>query len=274
MRTALTCAAVACVTLVPVGAQEPSRELLLQRTAAYVQRFVDDLSNVVAEEELRQEFRLSAPKRRILRSDFLLVRYPGEEKVYLTFRDVLEVDGRAVRDQQERITRLFLEPFTDAVRRAGEIQRDGLRHSAPNGRLADPLSVLAYLQADYHQNFQFSVGRAAPKWGADVRELEMTQIVEPGSRQVPILATAWIEEGSGRVVRTEMRTGRGPASRLTTTTFGFDRALQIDVPVEMRDSVPFGVNDEFQGTAVYRNFRRFQVRADQEVQTPATPAPR
>jgi hypothetical protein len=235
-----------------------------------VQRFVDDLSNVVAEEALTQEFRLSAPKRRVLRSDFLLVRYPGEEKLYLTFRDVLAVDGRPVRDQQERITKLFLEPFKDAVRRAGEIQRDGLRHSAPNGRLADPLAAIAFLQADYHGNFRFSVGRSAPNWGTDVRELRLTQIVE-SSRQLPIQATAWVAEGSGRVVRTEMRTGRAPATRVTTTVFGSDRVLQIGVPLEMQDTFAFGVNDEFLGTAVYRNFRRFQVRADQELQAPVTP---
>jgi hypothetical protein len=270
MRTALACAAVAWVALMPVRAQEPSRDLLLQRTAAYVQRFVDDLSNVVAEEEFRQEFRISAPKRRILRSDFLLVRYPGEEKLYLTFRDVLAVDGRPVRDQQERITKLFLEPFTDAVRRAGEIQRDGLRYSATNGRLADPLAVIAYLQDDYHENFQFSVGRRATRWGADVRELQLTQIVGAGGSQIPLEATAWISEASGRVVRTEMRTGRAPATKVTTTTFGIDRALQIDVPIEMRDSYPFGMDDEFQGIATYRNFRRFQVRAEQELQ-PVTP---
>src|SRR5687767_7676263 len=108
MRAAVTCAAVTCAALAALRAQEPSRDVLLRTTAAYVQRFVDDLANVVAEEELRQEFRLGAPKRRTLRSDFLLVRYPGEERLYLTFRDVLEVDGRPVRDQQERITKLFL----------------------------------------------------------------------------------------------------------------------------------------------------------------------
>jgi hypothetical protein len=267
----LTCAAVACAALAPVRAQEPSRDLLLQRTAAYVQRFVDDITNVVAEEEFRQELRISAPKRRTLRSDFLLVRYPGEEKLYLTFRDVMEVDGRPVRDQQDRIAKLFLDPFKDAVRRAGEIQRDGLRYSVPNGRLADPLAVMAYLQAAYHSTFQFSVGRRAPQWGAEVRELQLTQIVEPGSRQIPIQATAWISEASGRVVRTEMRAGRGPLSKVTTTTFGVDRALQIDVPMEMRDWYPFGQNDDFQGIAVYRNFRRFQVRAEQELQVPAIP---
>jgi hypothetical protein len=267
----LTCAALACAALAPLRAQEPSRDLLLQRTAAYVQRFVDDIANVVAEEEFRQDLRNSAPRRRTLRSDFLLVRYPGEEKLYLTFRDVLEVDGRPVRDQQERITKLFLEPFQDAVRRAGEIQRDGLRYSVPNGRLADPLAVVAYLQAAYHGNFQFSGGRPARQWGADVRELQLTQIVDPGSRQIPIQATAWISEASGRVVRTELRTGRGQLAKVTTTTFGIDRALQIDVPMEMRDWYPFGQNDDFQGRAIYRNFRRFQVRADQELKVPATP---
>ena len=65
--------------------------------------------------------------------------------------------------------------------------------------------------------------------------------------------------------------GPGPGA---TTTFGFDRTLRIDVPLDMRDSVPFGANDEFFGTAVYRNFRRFQVRADQELQAPVTPPPR
>ena|SRR5688572_11408755 len=103
MRAAVTCAAVTCAALAALRAQEPSRDVLLRITAAYVQRFVDDLTNVVAEEELRQEFRLSAPKRRTLRSDFLLVRYPGEEKLYLTFRDVLEVDGRPLDDEFQGI---------------------------------------------------------------------------------------------------------------------------------------------------------------------------
>ena len=41
-----------------------------------------------------------------------------------------------------------------------------------------------------------------------------------------------------------------------------------DVPLEMRDSVPVGPNDEFQGSARYRNFRRFEVRAEQQVDLP------
>ena len=82
------------VTPLALGAQSASPTALLrERVAAYVQRFVDDLTNVVAEERYVQEFRRATDRRR-LRSDFLLVKYPGEERRYQTFRDVLEVDGR------------------------------------------------------------------------------------------------------------------------------------------------------------------------------------
>ena len=252
------------------GAQPVNREQLLQRTAAHVQQFIDNLTNVVAEEEYLQQFRQAAGRRR-LRSDFLLVRYPGEERLYVTFRDVLAVDSRPVRDQQERLTKLFLEPFDSAVRRAGEIQREGLRHSIERGRLADPLDVIAYLQGRYHDNFAFSLGGYVPALGADVREVELTQVIPPGSRAVAVRAKAWIAERSGRVVRTELTVGTGAGARFTTTTFGVDPGLRIAVPVEMRDSAPVGL-DEFQGRATYRNFRRFEVRAQEDIQAPpATP---
>ena len=132
--------------LSPAVAQPDATARIRERVAASVQRFVDGLTNVVAEERYVQEFR-RAPDRRELRSDFLLVKYPGEERRYQTFRDVLDVDGRAVRGQQERITQLFLEPFASAVKRAGEIEAASFRQSLRRGRLVDPLQAIAFLQA-------------------------------------------------------------------------------------------------------------------------------
>jgi hypothetical protein len=234
-----------------------------------MQRFIDDLTNVVAEENYQQQFRLAAPRRR-LKSDFLLVGYPGQQKMLLTFRDVLEVDGRPVRDQQERVTRLFLEPFSDAVRRAGEIQRAAARHSLDRGRLVDPLAVMALLQGPYQAQFRFTLRGLEPSLGADVREVDLEQILDSDARQVPLRAKAWIAEASGRVVKTELREGLGAAARFTTATFGFDPGLGIDVPLKMQDAVPYRADDEFQGLARYSNFRRFQVRADQELALPPT----
>jgi hypothetical protein len=254
-----------------IEAQARETADLLERIGNSVQLFVDNFTNVVAEEEYRQQFRHAAPRRR-LKSDFLLVGYPGQEKLFLTFRDVLEVDGRRVGDQQERLTRLFLEPFEDAVRRAAEIQREGARHSLDRGgRLMDPLQVLGYLQAAYQQNFRFTLGGVEPSLGPGVRELDLEQIVEAATQQVALRGKAWVVESSGRVLKTELRAGRAPAVRFTTTTFARDPVLGIDVPLEMQDSVPLARDDEFQGRASYRNFRRFQVRVDEAIDVPPTP---
>jgi len=271
MKLRVAACALASASLAASGtaAQTTSLDQLLRRTAVYVQTFVDNLANVVAEEEYRQEFRHAAGRRR-LKSDFLLVRHPGEEKIYITFRDVLEKDGKPVRDQQERLTKLFLDPFDSAVRRAGEIQRDGLRHSLERGRLMDPLGIVAFLQAAYQENFKFSLGPLDTKIGPDARELQLVQIVPVENRRGAIEAKAWISESSGRVFRTLMRSGPTLSARLTTTTFGRDRGLGIDVPIEMRDSIPYG-NDDYLGIARYSNFRRFAVRVEEHIETPPTP---
>ena len=85
---------VAVAALVIVGSgvsagQNSARDELLDKAAIYVRQFVEQFSNVVAEETLVQE--TTNPRRkRTLRSDFLLVRYPGEPQ-WMVFRDVAEV---------------------------------------------------------------------------------------------------------------------------------------------------------------------------------------
>jgi hypothetical protein len=269
----LTLAGVAVLglsALSPAVAQQDPAAAVRERVATYVQRFVDDLTNVVAEERYVQEFRQAADRRR-LRSDFLLVKYPGEERRYQTFRDVLEVDGRPVRDQQTRITQLFLEPFASAVTRAGEIEAASFRQSLRRGRLVDPLQAIAHLQAFYQPQLEFSVASADRSAGADVIELHFTQITPAGVSRVPLRGKALVVEQTGRVIRTELTVGARANVSVTTTEFGFNAALRIDVPLRMRDAVPASGTDEFIGTAEYTNFRRFQVRAEQEIDVPAKP---
>ena len=78
-------------------------------------------------------------------------------------------------------------------------------------------------------------------------------------------------EQTGRVIKTELTAGSGSNVRVTTTEFGFNAALRIDVPVRLRDEMPASGGDEFIGTAEYTNFRRFQVSAEQEINVPAKP---
>ena len=96
----------------------------------YVSRFLTAFSNVVADEHYEQEATV-APRRRTLRSVLLLVRYPNTSAWHV-FRDVLEVDGRAVRGARDgRLEALFVGPAEQALPRAQEIAAAGvrLRHS-------------------------------------------------------------------------------------------------------------------------------------------------
>jgi len=267
MRPLLTLFAIG-VTALSAGQMAHTQSVdlneLRARVATHARRFITQLSDVVTEEEYDQRFTINK-RTRHLKSDFLLVSYPGRKELVMVFRDVREVDGKPVRDKQDRITKLFLEPFNNAVRRAQDIQRDGLRHSVDNGRLMDPLAVIAYLQAEYQGGFRISLGDMAPSLGPDIREINLTPTPARGKIASP--ARAWVSEATGEVVKTELRSGFGARAEVTTTTFGLDPVLKIRVPLGMKDEVPRG-SDDFIGTATYSNFRRFQVRTEAEVQVP------
>jgi hypothetical protein len=247
-----------------VDTQSPGIDELRQRVAAYTRRFITQFSNVVTEEEYEQRFSTSARRRR-LRSDFLLVAYPGKKDLVMVFRDVREVDGKPVRDKDDRIIRLLVQPFDNAVRRARDIHRDGLRFNVDNGRMMDPLTAIGYLQQEYQAGFRFSLGGMAADIGPDVREIDLLPTAARG--RTASQARAWVSETTGEVFKTELRSGFGARAQITTTTFSPDPVLKIRVPVEMRDEVSRG-GDDFIGVAKYSNVRRFDVTTESVVTVP------
>ena len=82
---------------------------VIARAAAYIETFVEELSNVVMEEEYRQTYfsgGRTSPADIELVSDFLLLRVQGVGD-WAGFRDVFEVNGRQIRDRQDRLAALF-----------------------------------------------------------------------------------------------------------------------------------------------------------------------
>ena len=226
---------------------------------------------MLAEESMRQENR--GGSKRQLKSDFLLVKHPGQDRLFLAFRDVTEVNGRAVRDQQDRLTRLFMQPWDDAVRRASEISSDASRHSLVSlGPETSPFAVIAMLQPLYHQDYTYRLRGRERDGAITLRTIEMVHkppVQLNAAISVPRLtATALVEEATGRVRRTEMQIGRAPNTALSKVTFRFDEGLGMDVPAELKHS-PYG---SMEVTATYAKFRRFQVSTD-EVVDPATASP-
>ena len=153
---------------------------VLARAADYVTEFRRQLSGMVAEERYEQRARkpsadyrrsLYDEQHRELRSDFLLVRRAGEER-HFEFRDVFEVDGRPVRDREERLTRLFLDESASAARQIWQIASESARYNIGfvTRTLNTPTLALLLLLSEYQPRVVFwrvtdTSARLAGGWG-------------------------------------------------------------------------------------------------------------
>jgi hypothetical protein len=249
------------------GAQSPKVDELIPKATAYAHYFVDRFSNVVAEERYAQE--ITAPRRkRILVSEFLLVRYSGDE-LWQVFRDVAEVDGKPVRDREARIMKLFLQPSSSAVRRAAEISEASARYNLIDiGTINNPLLVMAFLQHQYVDRFRFNLAGLEKDLGPDVRTVRFVEYIRPtvlksnANNDMFSSGLIWMEEGTGRVVKTQLQLGGVRYPVRVTTTFTSDDDLGIHVPAMMEDWYPQGTG-EFRGKATYGKFRRFEVKTSE-----------
>jgi hypothetical protein len=265
----------------PVSAQTAALPDVLSRTTDYVQQFIRQFSSVVAEEHYVQESQLLPkttgsgfqqafvlPTERLeLQSDFLLVR-TSESSDYVAFRDVYSVDGRAVRDRRERLTRLFLQTPAVALDQARQVERESARYNLrPARSISNPLIAIGILQPRYRDRFDYTLGDADRRIGPDVVVVRYREKARPtifkaaDGHDLPAEGRLWIDAPTGRVVKSEVVTS---GSDTSTTTFASDSEFKIDVPVEMREAYPLG-RASMTGVAKYGRFRRFSVQTEQEL---------
>jgi hypothetical protein len=257
------------VAAAPVRAQN-ERELM-GRVGDWIHGFVAQFANVVAEEDYVPAIRgLGAPR---LRSDYLLVQHPGSAGNWRTFRDVVAVNGNSLRDQPERLSKLFVQPFESAIEQANAIATHSARYLSP---FADPLLGIVVLQHHYQPRFRHVVGEIDRGPGPGVRRITFDETARPtilreGTRDLPTHGTVWVVEATGQIVRTEVHVGlvnRVSRTTVLTTTFKKDEVLHIDVPSMMVEGQTVGNNASVKGTAYYTRFRRFSVRTTERLGVP------
>jgi hypothetical protein len=266
------------VSAVSLGARHTTPlSTLLDRASVYVQSYMQTFSTMVAEERYVQDSRPmggvaaadagALPAQHVeLRSDVLLVR-PDASDQWLAFRDVFAVNGRAVRDREQRLASLFVDQPSSAMDRAWEIAREGYRYNVgvKERTVANPMIALAFLQPEYRPRFDFRLDGIDVSLGADVwivkfKERERPTILRtPDNRNVPSMGRFWIDGASGRVLQTELETRVGDR---VMTMFSFDTRLGLAVPCEMRD-IAWVSGTAVTGVATYSNFRRFDVSTDE-----------
>ena len=243
------------------GAQAQAPPELTKRIGDYVARFIAGFSNVVAQEDF--EFRRP---RKSVRSEYLLVNYPGVEDELLTFRDVTWVDGKTLEGRQQRLASLFLEPTLETIRRAQEISLNSGEHVPP---VLNPLLAICFFQSRYQPRFRFTVNKAGREWPEGTVAVGFLETAKPtllrtgslGDPNAPTRGTIWVEERTGRVFETELQVRNDGRVVTMRTKFLFDERLQVIVPGEMQTKSPDAL-------AVYSNFRRFTVRTDETIGKP------
>jgi hypothetical protein len=249
---------------------------LLERTFAYVDRFAREFGSMVAEERFEQRVRsnFGIDERTVLRSDFLLVNVAGQG--WTPFRDVFERDGRAVRDREDRLARLFLSGTTaSAFDQAKRIMDESARYNIGTGSRNTnvPLLAMLYLFPDARPRLRFSEASrddAAPGRVIAFEEIGgPTLIMTTNNRSLPARARLWVDEATGTINRTDLRVEDNTLNLELTVTFQPDQALGISVPQRMDERFRARGAAEVRGMATYSRFRRFQVTTSEDVGEPA-----
>jgi hypothetical protein len=273
MRTALP-AALAVLTLYAGArghAQDAAVSDLVSRASRYVEEYERQLSAVVCEERQTQRVVKSdgtTRKTRELVSDLLMVRTGDSTQ---TFRDVIAVDGKPVRDRQERLRKLFLGEPRGRLKQAQAIAEESARYNIGFKRGMDTLMLpLAILHEKIATGFRFA--RAADGLTFDeFQSPSMVGYVRRGKRlDMPLRGGLTIESGTGRLNGARL-VAENPQFVLTVDIrYAENTASGLLVPVESREDYRTpDEKDRLEVSSTYSNFRRFQVRVDEHIEAPS-----
>jgi hypothetical protein len=267
-----------------VPAPEPTLPAVLQRTAEYVAAYQMKLAGIVAEEHYRQSVvRIFAapnqrvtpvPQNRELKSDLLMVRAEGEDR-WVQFRDVFEVDAKPIRDRDQRLFKLFIEPTSGSRRQAEAIATESARFNiGPLLRTINvPILALIFFESGNQPRFvhhrakagdlRDMLGQASENdiLAIDYRETASRTLIRGADdRNIRSSGRVWVDGTNGRVLKTQLKSGYADVRAEITVTYKAEPGLDLLVPGEMKEAymLPRSMT-RIEGTATYRRFRQFTV---------------
>ena len=188
---------------------DPALADVIKKMVEYVAAYGEQAGLLVGVEKYTQ-YEDPYPPRHIT-AEFALVK-TSNTTGWAGFRDVVEVNGEAVRDRRDRLLRLFTEsssPISEATRIANESARFNVGPVSRNFNV--PTTTLFFFHPTNLGRFTFQ--RKGTKKIDDVEtwEISFTETGRPtmmgtrSGKDVPCQGTVWVIPSNGTVVRTRLR---------------------------------------------------------------------
>ena len=248
------------------------------------------MSGIVAEERYGQQWTVlprgmstNEQRHRELVSDLLIVKLESAG-LLMQFRDVFDVDGAPVRDRDERLMKLFLQPTGSVADQLEAILTESARYNIGNieRNVNTPLLAMFFLDPRNQPRFRFfrtkdrnpALAAAADAsrlpadaWVVRFEEREKQTVFHntQTNRDLPTHGRFWIDPATGRVLMTEL--------------VAEDRTLRATIDVRFRSEpldgmlLPLSMRERYEGrrsksliegSATYDKFRQFTVNVDEK----------
>jgi hypothetical protein len=220
---------------------------------------------------------------RELRSDLLLVRPVGAEG-WMQFRDVTDVDGRKLKDRNDRLEKLFLQPSKSTAAQSRKIMEESARYNIGDieRNINLPVLALVVLGRNMQPGFQFKIDPPGEKYDlpkqpafappADAivvsfAETQLrTMVASPQGKNMPSRGYFWVEPSSSRVLMTEISVEDLSLKATIDVAYRNVEGIDVPVPVEMHERYENKLNGtRVEGSATYSNFREFKVNVDEDI---------
>src|SRR5215470_10766257 len=273
-----------CFAAPTMADDRPPLAVVLQRVADYVLHYQQVISGVVAEEHYVQNADKSERPfvtHRELKSDLLLLRAEGQANGYVQFRDVYEVDGDPVRDRNDRLLKLFLNPNAkeSASKQAAEIMNESARYNIGSvlRNVNTPMFGLILFDPTYQPRFKHSLStehkgtpRGLPKsdafrlaadtWEIDYEEVMTPTVIKGDGQDAKTHGRIWVDPETSRILITELVNEAKTVRTTIRVSYQSTPLEGVLLPIDMRETYLLKNRFyTFEGEATYGNFRRFSV---------------
>jgi hypothetical protein len=270
-------------------APDPELDRTLALVGDYLQSYLRDYTNVVAEERYDQQLEQAdysslvpgAPRQprasaatRVLKSDFLMVSTPSLGR-WVPFRDVFEVDGKPIRDRDDRLKKLLLEAPKDVAGDARRITEESARYNLGAVDRTTNVPTLALELLSPSRRKALRLARHGEDSVDGIRALridfeekpDMALIRTTTGGGLPSHGSFWVDPTSGRILKTDLRTEVGGAKMEVTVVYRRAGEIGLWLPSEMHETYTEAAQ-KLKGVARYSHFRRFQVTTEETIKTP------